>query len=106
MFGTKGLEAKCRLYFVVGEKIYGSPKFAKSTKSEEGNTEITHWLLVRLLSQPSELVSDDDCRVAVSILNQFRTTRVEDLVDGYDVSCTLCYDQGYDIKPLSLNPVS
>jgi len=49
----------------------------------------------------SEEVSDDDCRVAVRALNLSRATRVENLVDGYDVSGTLCYDIMLPSNPVS-----
>ena len=45
-----------------------------------------------LLSHPSELASDDDCLYAISKLNEFRSMRVENLGDGYNVSGTLYYD--------------
>ena len=60
--------------------------------SEEGIADITHGFQVRLLSQPSGLVSDDDCRLAVTRLNVRRWIRVENLEDGYLVSGTLCFD--------------
>ena len=53
---------------------------------------ISLYLRVVLLSQPSGLVSDDDCRFAVSVLNQYRWMRVENLEDGYHVSGTLYFD--------------
>ena len=53
---------------------------------------ITRDFKVSLLSQPSGLVSDDDCRLAVSRLNRRRWLRVENLEDGYHVSATLCFD--------------
>jgi hypothetical protein len=64
----------------------------KPAKSEEGTADNTYEFQVSLLSQPTELVSDDDCRFAVSILNQHRWMRVENLEDGYQVRVTLCYD--------------
>ena len=39
-----------------------------------------------------ELVSDDDVRSAVSLLNNFRLDRAEILGDGYDVSKSPCYN--------------
>ena len=47
---------------------------------------------VSLLSHLSELAFDDECRLAVSILNQARWVTVENLEDGYQVSITLCFD--------------
>ena len=67
---------------------------AEPAKSERvgGIADITHGLQVSLLNWPSELVSDDDCRRAVSYLNTFRSRRVENLRDGYNVSDILYYD--------------
>ena len=64
---------------------------AKPAISEQG-TAILLYLRVVLLTQPSGLVSDDDCRFAVSVLNQYRWMRVENLEDGYHVSGTLYFD--------------
>ena len=58
----------------------------------KGIADITHGFQVSLLSQPSGLVSDDDCRLAVSKLNQLRWLRVENLGDGYHVSSRLSFD--------------
>ena len=69
-----------------------SPELTKLAKSEEGIANITHVFRVSLLTQTSELVSDDACLFAISKLNEFRSMRVENLGDGYDVSGTLCYD--------------
>jgi DNA-binding transcriptional ArsR family regulator len=56
-------------------------------KSEDGIADITQvFQLGLLLIRPSELDSDDDCRRAVSQLNDFRSIRAEDLGYGYDVS--------------------
>ena len=68
------------------------PEPAKPTPSEEGIVDITHEFQVSLLSQPPELVSDDECLYAISRLNEFRSMRVENLGDGYDVSGSLCCD--------------
>ena len=64
---------------------------AKPAISEQG-TAILLYLRVVLLTQPSGLVSDDDCRFAVSVLNQYRWMRVENLEDGYHASGTLYFD--------------
>ncbi len=61
-------------------------------KPEGGTAGITHGFQLRLLNQLSKLVSDDDCRWAVSHLNTLRLQRAENLGDGYDVSDMLCYD--------------
>ena len=92
MFGTKGLEARYRGYFVVGGKICAHPSFPNLPSLKKVSPDITHVFQVSLLSQPSELVSDDDCLYVISRLNEFRSMRVENLGDGYYVSGTLCYD--------------
>ena len=45
-----------------------------------------------LLNESSELVSEDDFRSAVRLLNTLRLRRAESLGDGYDVSDNLCSD--------------
>ena len=60
--------------------------------SEEGIVGIAHSFHLILLDVTSILVFDYDCRVAVSLLNQYRSKRIEYLRDGYDVSDALCYD--------------
>ena len=79
------------------------PELAKPIKSEEGIANITLEFKVNLLSQPSELVSSDDCRSAVGRLNEFRSMRIENLRDGYDVS-GICDD--IDSRYIITNPVS
>jgi hypothetical protein len=76
---------------------------AKAAMSEEGIAEIAYAFQVSLLSQPFELVFDDDCRYVVSRLNFRRWMRVENLEDGYHVSGTLCFD---DIDSCCRHPVS
>ena len=61
------------------------PESATPVQSQEGIPDITHEFRVSLLNQPIELVSDDDCRAAVAILNGIRLKRAEILEDGYDV---------------------
>jgi hypothetical protein len=58
-------------------------------KSEEGIANITRGFRLGLLNFPPELVSDDNCRRAVSLLNTLRLKRVESLEDGYNVSVML-----------------
>ncbi|KAH8989365.1 hypothetical protein EDB86DRAFT_3245232, partial [Lactarius hatsudake] len=62
----------------------GPAKPTKLPKSEEGIADIAFKFRLRLLSWPSALVSDDDCRRAVSQLNIFRLKRAETLGEGYD----------------------
>jgi hypothetical protein len=66
-------------------------QIAKPAMSEEGIADTTHGFQVILLSQPSGLVSEDDCRFAVSMLNERRWIRVEYLEHGYRVSGPLSY---------------
>jgi hypothetical protein len=68
------------------------PETAYLTKSEEGIADITHGFQVSLLSQPPELVPEDDCRNAVYELNHLRGKRAENLGDGYQVSSAPCYN--------------
>jgi hypothetical protein len=58
-------------------------------KSEEGIANIIHGFQLGLLNFPSELVSDDNRRRAVGLLNTLRLKRVESLEDGYNVSVML-----------------
>jgi hypothetical protein len=58
---------------------------ARPAPSDEGNADVTKSFL-GLLNQPLALVSDDNCREAVAILNRWRLFRAEILRDGYDVT--------------------
>ncbi|KAI9430906.1 Rho GTPase activation protein [Lactarius indigo] len=53
-------------------------------KSEEGIAEIAPRFRLSSLNWIYELVSDDDCRRAIRLLNNLRFMRVETLEDGYD----------------------
>ena len=81
------------------------PDPAKIAPSEEGIGDISHGFQVSLLIHPSELVSDDDCRSAVGRLNEFRSMRIENLRDGYDVS-GICYPLTHATSRNIANPVS
>ena len=60
--------------------------------SEEGIADITHGFQLSLFDVTSKLEFDNTCRRAVTHLNYYRLSRVEDLRDGYDVSNILSYD--------------
>jgi hypothetical protein len=51
-----------------------------------------HFKKLDSLSWSSEVVSDNDFRSAVRVLNSYRLRRAEILGDGYDVSTILCYN--------------
>jgi hypothetical protein len=59
---------------------------------EGGITGITHGFQLGLRNRPTALAFDEDCRDAVMCLNKLRSSRVEILEQGYDVSEILCYD--------------
>ena len=59
-------------------------------KSEEGIANIIRGFQLDFLNWFSELVSEDDCRKAVGLLNTLRLKRAENLEDGYNVSVIQC----------------
>jgi hypothetical protein len=92
---TKDSGAGCRPYFVVGGKIsvnlnLNLPRLYHLMKVLPKSP--TDGFQLGTLNQPSALVSDDDCREAVSDLNKWRLYRAEILEEGYDVSDIICYD--------------
>jgi hypothetical protein len=100
--GTKGLGE--RFLFRGRRENVREPEPTQSStqwhwQSEEGIADITQsQLQLGLLNRLSELDFEDDCRMAVAGLNNFRSTRVEILGDGYDVSDVPCSMLRYYIK--------
>src|SRR6266404_2751621 len=77
---TKSLKAACRHYFVLRIGVLPSLKKV-SPISHTWGPNLVHRII---------LVSDDDCRKAVYILNSYKLVRVASQGDGYDVSIILC----------------
>ncbi|KAI9433252.1 hypothetical protein H4582DRAFT_2131697 [Lactarius indigo] len=61
------------------------------SESKEGVPDIIHGPQHGLLNSPSELVSDDDCRRAVTLLNTLHSKRIENLGDGYECLTELVF---------------
>jgi hypothetical protein len=73
-------------------------------KSIDGIANLNEFRKLGSLNLSSELVSDNDFRSAVNVLNHFRLRRAENLGYGYDVSKTLCYN--FDATSSVSNSVS
>ena len=71
-------------------RFHGQQDDLERSKHEDGISKKKIWFTAIKLT--FKLVSDDDVRLAVSLLNHFRLDRAEILRDGYEVSKSLCYN--------------